>query len=127
MSPGASRPVVGELLPCAAEVFGVRVKLETYSLDINHKSGGPKALGFELILGIAIDAIDYLEAQILARVLDTPIGEIRDNAPYGVNCVVVMPIRGIGAKAERVADVLTSWEIKDASTPPRLVTAFPTS
>jgi hypothetical protein len=120
-------PCVGGLVPGAAEAFGVRYKLETYSLDIDHKSGGPKALGFELVLGITIDAIDYLEAQILARTLDTPISEIRDNAPYGVNCVVVMPIRGIGAKADRVADVLTSWEVKDATTPPRLVTAFPTS
>jgi hypothetical protein len=73
MSPETLLPGVGELLPRAAAVFGVRAKLATYSLDITNKVGGPKARGLERILGITIDAIDYLEAQILARVLDTPI------------------------------------------------------
>jgi hypothetical protein len=64
---------VGEVLPRGAEAFGVRYKLATYSLDITNEVGAPKARGFEKILGITIDAIDYLEAQILARVLDTPV------------------------------------------------------
>ncbi len=119
--------VAGELLPRAAEAFGVRVKLATYSLDVNHERGGPKARGFERILGITIEAIDYLEAQLLARIRDTPISEVRDNAPYGVNCVIVIPVRGIGAKANRVAQVLTSWEVADITTPPRLLTAYPTA
>jgi hypothetical protein len=118
-------PAVGALLPHGAQVTGVRHKLETYVLDIAHKDGGPKALGFKLILGVTIDAIDYLEAQIVAGVLRTPINEIRDNAPYGVNCVVDIPVPGIGAKADRLVEVRTIWEIKDAATPPRLVTAYP--
>jgi hypothetical protein len=63
-----------ELVPRAADAFGVRVKLATYSLDVTNKDGAPKARGFELILGITIDAIDYLEAQILARILDGWVG-----------------------------------------------------
>jgi hypothetical protein len=118
-------PVVDELLPSAAQALGVRVKLETYSLDLTHNDGGAKARGFELILGITIDAIDYLEAQIMARVLDTPICEIRENPPYGVNCVVDMPISGIGAKADRVANVRTVWVLDHPGGPPRLVTAIP--
>ncbi len=118
-------PVVGDLLPRGAEAFGVRRKLEAYSLDINHDDGGPKARGFERILGITIDAIDYLEAQILARILDTPISEVRDNAPHGVNCVVDMPIAGIGAKADRVATVRTVWIFDRPGAPPRFVTAIP--
>jgi hypothetical protein len=46
---------VGDLLPRAAEAFGVRYKLETYSLDVTNKAGAPKARGFELILGIRIE------------------------------------------------------------------------
>jgi hypothetical protein len=118
-------PTVGELLPRAAEAFGVRYKLETYSLDVTSKVGAPKARGFEQILGITLDAIDYLEAQILARVLDTPIGEIRDNPPYGVNCVVDIQVRGIGAKADRVVTVRTVWIISTPGDPPRPVTALP--
>ena len=115
----------GELLPRAGEAFGVRVKLETYSLDVRHKDGGPKALGFELILGITIDAIDYLQAQILARILDTPVSEVRDNPPHGVNCVVDIQVRGIGAKADRVVTVRTVWIISAPGDAPRLVNAFP--
>jgi filamentous hemagglutinin len=118
-------PAVGELLPRAAEAFGVRVKLETYSLNPTHKYGGGKARGFELILGITIDAIDYLEAQILARVLDTPIRDIRDNQPYGANYVVNIQVPGIGAKADRVINVRTVWTFDHPGAPPRLVTAIP--
>jgi hypothetical protein len=116
---------VGNLLPRAAEAFGVRYKLETYSLDTTHKHGGPKARGFELILGITTDAIDYLQAQIMARVLETPVTDVRDNAPYGVNCVIDMPICGIGARADRVANVRTVWAFDHPDTPPRLVNAYP--
>ncbi len=78
-----------------------------------------------LILGITIDAIDYLEAQIMARVLDTPICEIRDNAPYGIKCTIDMPISGIGAKADRIANVRTVWSFDHPGHPPRLVNAYP--
>ncbi len=118
-------PAVGELLPRGVKAFGVRRKLETYSLDIAHKYGGPKARGFEQILGITIDAIDYLEAQILARVLDTPVRDVRDNPPYGVNYVIDMQIGGIGAKADRVTNVRTVWTFDHPGAPPRFVTAIP--
>lgn len=114
-----------QLLPRAAEAFGVRYKLETYSLNTTNKPGAPKARGFELILGITIDAIDYLEAQILARTLDTPVTKIRDNPPHGVNYVVDIQVRGIGAKADRVVTVRTVWIISAPGDPPRLVTALP--
>jgi hypothetical protein len=120
-------PTAGELLPRAAEAFGVREKLQTYSLDRTHESGGPKARDFELILGITIDAIDYLEAQIVARIRDTPIREVRENPPWGINSVVDMSIAGIGAKADRVTSVRTVWTFDQPGAPPRLVSAYPKS
>lgn len=57
-------PRIGELLPRAADAYGVREKLIGYSLDWAHKDGGPKARGFEQILGITISDVDYLEARI---------------------------------------------------------------
>lgn len=125
MSPDAPGPRVGELLPRAAAAFGVHYKLETYSLSATNEVGAPKARGFELILGITIEAIDYLQAQILARILDTPIGEVRDNQPHGINYVVDIQVRGIGAKADRVITVRTVWIISAQGDPPRLVTALP--
>jgi hypothetical protein len=118
-------PAVDELLPRAAEAFGVREKLAGYSLNMTHEKGGPKARGFEQILGITIDAIDYLEAQILARILDTPITKVRDNPPHGVNYVVEIQVRGIGAKADRVITVRTVWIVSAPGDAPRLVNAFP--
>ncbi len=120
-----AHPVVGELLPRAAEAFGVRYKLETYSLDTTNKVGSPKARGFELILGITIEAIDYLEAQIMTRILDTPVREVRENPPYGIKGVVDIQVRGIDAKADRVVNVRTVWAFEEAGAPPRLVTAIP--
>jgi hypothetical protein len=119
-----ARPTEGELLPRAAEVFGVRRKLATYSLNITNKVGAPKARGFELILGITIEAIDYLEAQILARVLETPIAEVRDNPPHGIHYIVNIQVPGIGAKANRIESVRTVWIISTPGDPPRLVTAY---
>jgi hypothetical protein len=120
-------PQVGQLLPRAADAFGVRVKLETYSLDVTHKDGGPKARGFERILGITLDDIDYLEGAIYTGAVLVPVSEVRDNAPWGIKCVVLIPVRGRGEKSGRLVDVITSWEIRDTGAPPRLVTAIPTS
>jgi hypothetical protein len=125
--PRSDSPKVGEPLPRAAEAFGVRYKLETYSLDVAHEEGGPKARGFERILGITIEDIDYLEGAIYTSVLLAPVSEVRDNAPWGIKCVVIIPVRGRGEKSGRLLDVITSWEIRDTGAPPRLVTAFPTS
>lgn len=122
---GSLPPRVGEVLPRAGEAFGVREKLAGYSLDVTHQEGGPKARGFELILGITIEAIDYLQAQILIRILERPVNEVRDNPPHGINCVVDVQVRGIGAKADRVATVRTVWIISAPGDPPRLVTAIP--
>ncbi|HWY19530.1 MAG TPA: hypothetical protein VNY27_12580 [Solirubrobacteraceae bacterium] len=118
-------PAVGEPLPRAAEALGIRDKLETYSLDVNHKSGGPKARGFERILGITIMHIDYLEGTILTGILTVPVSSVRDKPPWGVECVVVVPVRGRGEKSGRVVDVRTAWLLPDAGGPPQMTTAFP--
>ena len=125
MSPDTSPPpTVGELLPRAAEAFGVRVKLETYSLDVNHEKGGPKARGFERILDITVEDIDYLEDAIYSGVTLIPVSEVRDNAPWGIKCVVLIPARGRGEKRDRLVNITTSWEIRDTGAAPRLVTAY---
>ncbi len=117
-------PKVGEPLPRSAEAIGVRRKLSTYSLDPAHKSGGPKARGFEKILGITIRDIGYLEGAIQTGILMAPLSGVRIRPPYGVHCEVRVPVRGLGAKAGRVIEVRTAWELTDADAAPRLVTAF---
>ncbi len=103
----------------------MREKLANYSLNVANLVGGPKARGFALILGITIDHIDYLEDAIRTGVLERPISQVRDNSPHGINCVVEVPVRGIGPKRARVIDVRTIWELRVRGARPRLVSAFP--
>jgi hypothetical protein len=117
-------PIAGELLPRGAEAVGVRRKLATYVLNRGHQDGGPKARGFERLLGITIDDVDHLEAQIMRGILQTPTSAVRYNPPYGVNCVVEVPVRGIGSKCHHAANVRTVWEFADANAAPRLVSAY---
>jgi filamentous hemagglutinin len=125
MTDGVPRPpMVGELLPYGAAAFGVRNKLAGYALNLAHRDGGPKARGFERILGITIDDIDYLEAVILDGARTTPIGSVRDRPPHGIRCVVDIPVRGVRSKSERIANVRTAWLVADAHTPPRLVSVY---
>jgi hypothetical protein len=62
----------GELTARAPEGFGVRVKLATYSLDYTSEAGAPKARGFEKILGITLEHIDYLEGAIYTGIQLVP-------------------------------------------------------
>ncbi len=117
-------PTVGELLPRGTEAFEVHDKLAGYSLDAAHADGGPKARGFERILGITIKDIDYLEGAILTGILLIPVSEVRDNPPWGPKYVVDLPMRGRGEKSGRVVNVRTVWEIAGSGVPPRLANAY---
>jgi hypothetical protein len=117
-------PAVGEALQRAAEAFGVRVKLATYSLDYTSEAGAPKARGFEQILGITLEHIDYLEGAIYTGIQLVPVSEVRDNAPWGIKHTVIIPVRGLGEKSDRIVDVTTVWQFDEPGAPPRLVTAY---
>jgi hypothetical protein len=117
-------PKIGDPLPRAAVAVGVPRKLATYSLDTAHEFGGPKARGFELILGITIRDIGYLEGAIQTGVLMAPISAVRVREPYGFHCEVRVPVRGLGAKAGRVIEVRTAWELTEPAAVPRLINAY---
>jgi hypothetical protein len=86
--------------------------------------GGAKAKGFAFALGITLETVDHLTAQIAAGILRAPIGAVRDNPPYGVNCVVDVPIQGTGAHRQRVVSVRTVWQLAKPGCAPRLVSAY---
>jgi hypothetical protein len=117
-------PQVGELLPRAEEAVGVRYKLLTYSLVKGHRSGGAKAKGFEEILGITSESVEYLEAEILRGILITPIALVRPTPPFGTTCVVDCPIRGLGRLGARVVPARTAWIFSDPEAAPRLTSAY---
>jgi len=104
---------------------GIRRKLLLYSLDMTNQFGRHKAVGFERILGITINDIDYLETAIREGVTAAPVRATRDRAPYGVNAVVEVPVRGLRGKRDRVVRVRTVWRLAGPGRAPQLTTAFP--
>jgi Domain of unknown function (DUF6883) len=120
-------PHIGDLLPQADDAHGVEKKLAGYSLNLDHPSGGAKAAGFGRVLAITIEDLDYLADSLREGLQDTPVSEVRNRDDGSVLCEVIVPIRGLGGCADRVATVLTSWHIRWEGDPPRLVTAFITT
>lgn len=102
----------------------MRRKLIDYSLDTAHESGGPKARGFKLILGITVRDIDYLVGAIQTGVFLVMVSAVRDRLPYGFVCEVRIPVRGLGAKSGRTVTVTTGWMLDDPGAVPRLVNAY---
>jgi hypothetical protein len=115
------------LLPRADDAHGVEEKLAGYSLKLDHPSGGAKAAGFARVLAITFEDLDYLAGALLQGLHDMPVSAVRDRSDGSVLCEVVVPVRGRGGRADRVATVLTSWHIRWEEDPPRLVTAFITT
>ncbi|HEY4098630.1 MAG TPA: hypothetical protein VGM33_24110 [Baekduia sp.] len=117
-------PTIGQRLPRAAEAWGITDKLSAYCLNVDHAVGGPKARGFERILGVGIADVGYLTDTLRAGVREAAITNVRDNSPFGILCEVRMPVVGLGDRRDRVAAVITSWELRHAEDRPRLVTAY---
>jgi hypothetical protein len=117
-------PQVGELFPRCDEPIGIEEKLRNYSLAHDHDEGGPKANGFVVILGIDLDAIDYLAREIRAGILATPIRVLRPEGPVVARCTVQFQIAGIGRYSRRKAWLRTGWRLAGPEARPLLSTAF---
>jgi len=120
-------PEIGEPLPRGEDAYGIHEKLVGYSLKVGHEDGGPKAAAFARILGITPADADYLVTALLAGIRSLPVSEVRDAGEHGMHCQVIVPVRGLRERNDRVANVLTAWEIRSDGDAPRLVTAFITS
>ncbi len=56
--------------------------------------------------------------------LVAPIAAVRDNAPDGLLCEVLISVQGIKDHAEKVAITTTAWEYRLPEDAPRLVSAY---
>ena len=117
-------PNVGDPLPRAAEAYGITEKLVSYSLNLDHRDGGPKAKGFGQILGITLADVDHLAETLRREVLDAVITSVRGNAPFGFVCEVRVPVTGLRDRSDRTILIKTAWHLEDADDRPRLVTAY---
>lgn len=117
-------PQIGELLPRGEDAYNVREKLADYSLNTDHPRGRAKAEGFAMVLGITAADLPYLAEAVLSGVRTIQVSEVRPRGQHGMHCRVIVPVRGLREHADRVADVLTAWEIRWNGDAPRLITAF---
>jgi hypothetical protein len=117
-------PQIGELLPRAEDASGVHEKLTGYSLKREHADGRHKAVLFEAVLDITAADVDYLAELLIAGIADTPVRAVRENAPHGYLCDVRISVRGLRARFDRTAIVLTAWEVAWDGDAPRFVTAL---
>jgi hypothetical protein len=62
--------------------------------------------------------------RFLQGVLQAPVTDVRDNAPFGVLCEIRIPVAGLREHKDRSVAVTTSWELRRPDDPPRLVTAY---
>jgi hypothetical protein len=119
-------PKIGEPLPRGEDAYNVHEKLRDYALNLQQEDGRHKAVVFKAALGITAADVDYLANAVLAGISVTPIRAVRENLPWGYNCEVRVPIRGLHEQSERTVEVSTVWEVRHGGDPPRLVTAFVT-
>jgi hypothetical protein len=94
-------------------------KLQDYSLNPEHESGGHKARVFRAALGLTIDDAEWLRAHVLriAREGDAIIGEL---SFFGQKYVIDAAL----TINERVAIVRTAWIIENGTDFPRLVSCY---
>jgi hypothetical protein len=106
-------------LPNSEKAFVAITKLRDYSLNPDHESGGHKARVFRAALGLTINDVKWLRAQVLriAREGDAVEGE---PSPFGKKYVIDAEL----THNERRAIVRTAWIIENGNDFPRLVSCY---
>jgi hypothetical protein len=115
-------PEIGELLPNSESASGIHDKLARYSLKLGHPRG--KAEAFLRVLAVKADDLEYVAEALLNGVSTTSVSGVRPAGVYGFHCEVIVPVGGLRDRADRVANVLTAWQIRSDGDPPRLITAY---
>ncbi len=115
-------PQIGELLPRAEDAYGVEEKLLNYSLKAEHPRR--KAEAFARVLAVTADDLEYLAEAVLSGVRMTPVSGVRPAGVHGFHCEVIVQVHGLRDRADRVANVLTAWQIRWEGDRPRLITAY---
>lgn len=128
MTRGSGNPFglrAGDSLPQSPAVAGVIEKLTGYCLAPDHPVGTHKARVFRRLLGFEQRDADELAVRLLVAVRGgAPIKNVRDNDPFGVLCDVRVSVDGIRERRGCTAFVVTVWELRTPTSPPRLVTAY---
>lgn len=119
----SEQPRIGQPLPNARDAHIESDKLADYVLDPEHPVGKHKAAVFRQALDIERDDWEYLRDTILEALPHHPATDVREPEPAHAASTweVLVPIQGLGTRAERRLLVITAWEMTDGR--PGLVTA----
>jgi hypothetical protein len=117
----SSPPQIGDLLPEAEKAYGIHDKLARYSLEPGHPRR--KAEAFAHALAVTAHDLEHVADALLDGVRTTPVSGVRAAGPHGFHCEVIVQIRGLRDRVDRVANVLTAWQIRWQGDAPRLITA----
>lgn len=106
-------PQIGQPLPHADDAIVVDDKIIHYVLDPEHPVGKHKAAVFARALNIEISDWEYLRDRILSLLPEYPVTGERPsiNQAERYTWEVLLPIKGLGDKAERELLVVTAWEM----------------
>jgi uncharacterized membrane protein len=90
------------------------------------KPGHPrrKAEAFAHALAVTVVDLEVVADALLAGVGATPVSGVRAAGLYGFHREVIVHMRGLRDRADRVANVLTAWQTRWDGDPPRLITAY---
>ena len=83
-----------------------------------------KAEGFARALAVTADDLEYVAEALLNGVRTTPVSGARPAGVHGFHCEIIVQVRGLSDRADRVANVLTAWQIRWDGDRPRLITAY---
>jgi hypothetical protein len=83
-----------------------------------------KAEGFARALAVTADDLEYVAAALLSGLRKTPVSGVRPAGMHGFHCEVIVQVGGLRHRADRVANILTAWQIRWDGDPPRLITAY---
>jgi len=105
-------------LPNSEKAFVDTAKLRDYSLNLKHESGGHKARVFRAALGLTLDNVEWLRAQVLRLALESD--AVEDPSPFGTKYVIDAEL----THSQRTAIVRTVWIIENGTDFPRLVSCY---
>ena len=107
-----------ELPNCEAAVVDLQ-KLERYSLNSNHESGGHKARVFRAALGLTIQDAGWLKERVLIIARQGDAIEAPPS-PFGKKYTIDANL----TRHERTAIVRTVWMIENGADFPRLISCY---
>jgi hypothetical protein len=111
-------PRIGQPLPRVADAYATEDKWRGWILAV-HSHGKDWARVFHVGPGDS----ERIWAAISVAVTDAPVLVVRDRAPHGVVCGVIVTV----TINDRTAAVATAWHYPNEDAVPRLVTAYPST